>query len=100
MKYATLYDLLRQSNINTENQLMDFYDYSWQYCPYTGISIGGYIIFYKCGTIDHGTHVLVPVAQSDAESDYNATCTEGRVLAYFRMLSHEFLNKDPYIVPE
>ena len=62
MKYAPLSDLLRQYIIKTENQLMDFYDSSWQYFPDTGRSTGAYIIFYQGGPIDHGTHVSVPVA--------------------------------------
>ena len=35
-KCAPLSDLLRQSNLNTEYQFMDFSDYSWQDCPDTG----------------------------------------------------------------
>ena len=58
------------------------------------------MIFYQCGTIDHGTHVTGPVSQSRAGSEYNGACTEGLALAHFRMLIHELLNKDPYIVPE
>ena len=65
----------------------------------TGRSTGVYIIFYQGGSIDHGTHVTGPVAQSSAESEYNAACTSGMALAHFSMLIHEFLNKDPYIVP-
>ena len=79
---------------------MDFYDSSWKYFPDTRISTGAYIIFYQGGPIDHGTHVPVPVAKSSAESDYNAACTAGTALENFRMLIHEFLNKDPDIFPE
>ena len=64
MNDASVFDLLRQASINTDNQLIDFYDYSWKYCPDTGRSIGEYIIFYLGGTIDHGTHIPGPVAQS------------------------------------
>ena len=99
IKYAPLSDLLRQASIKTENHLMYFYDYNWQDCPDTGISTGAYIIFYQGGTIDHGTHVKVPVSQSSAESYYNAAWTVGMDLAHFRMLIHEFLNKDSDIVP-
>ena len=35
-----------------------------------------------------GTHVPGPVAQSSAESEYNAACTAGMALAHFRMLVH------------
>ena len=59
-------DILRQANIKTKNHLVAFSDSSWQDCPDTGRSTGAYIIFYQGGTIDHGTHVPVPVAQSSA----------------------------------
>ena len=65
---APVTDLLRQGNIKTNNHLMDFSDSSWQDFPDTGRSTGAYIIFYQGGTIDHGTHVPVPVAQYSAES--------------------------------
>ena len=93
-------NLLRQASIKTENHLIDFSDYSWQDCTYTGISIGEYIIFYQGGPIEHGTHVPGPVYQSSAESEYNEACTAGMALAHFRMLIHELLSKDPDIVPE
>ena len=64
MKDASLSDLLIQAIINTEKQLMKFSDSSWQDCTDTGRSTGSYIIFYKGGPIDHGTHVPGPVSQS------------------------------------
>ena len=88
MKYEFLSYLLRQANINTENQLMAFYDSSWKYFPYTGRSTGAYIMFYQSVTIDHGTHVPVSVAQSVSESEYNSACTAGTALAHFRILIH------------
>ena len=69
ISYAPVTHLLRQASIKTENHFMDFSDSSWQDCPYTGRSTGAYIIFYQGGTIDHGTHVPGPVAQSSAESE-------------------------------
>ena len=63
---APVTDLLRQTNIKTKNHLMDFSDSIWQDCPDTGISTGTYIIFYQCGSIEHGTHVPGPVAQPSA----------------------------------
>ena len=100
MNDAPVSDLLRQDSINTENQLMDFSDYIWQDCPDTVRSTGAYIIFYQGGPIDHFTRVPEPVAQSSAESEYNAACTARMALARCRMLIHELLNKDPDIVPE
>ena len=67
---------------------MAIYDYSQQYCPDTGRSTGAYIIFYKGGPIYHATHVPGPVAQSSAESEYNAACTAGMDSAHLRMLIH------------
>ena len=100
MKDTPLSDLLRQDNIKTENQLMAFYYYSWKDFPDTERITGEYIIFYKGGTTDHGKHVPVTVAQLSTESEYNAPCTAGMALSHFRILIHELLNKDPYIVPE
>ena len=69
-----------------------FSDSSWQDFPDTGRSTGAYIIFYQGGPIDHGTHFPVPVAQSSAESEYNAACTAGMTLAHFRMLVAELFS--------
>ena len=75
MNDAPLPDLLRKASIKTENQLMAFSDSSWQDCTDTVRSTGAYIIFHQVGTIDHGTHALVPVDQPSAESEYNVSCT-------------------------
>ena len=61
---------------------MYFSNSSWQYCLDTGRSTVAYIIFYKGGPIEHGTHVSVSVTQSSPESEYNAACTA----VMFRML--------------
>ena len=74
---------------------MAFSDSSRQDCSDTGRSKGAYIIFNRGGIIHHGKHFPGPVAQSGAESEYNAACTAGMALAHFRMLIHELLNKDP-----
>ena len=97
---APVTDLLRQSNIMTKNHLMAFSDSSCHDFPDTGRSTGAYIILCQGGTIYHGTHVPGPVAQSSAESDYNAACTAGMALSHFRMLLHELLNEDPDMVPK
>ena len=95
---APVTDLLRQANIKTKNLLMAFSDSSWQDFPDTGRITEACIIFYLGGLIDHGTHVPGTVAQSIAESEYNAACTTGMALAHFRMLIHELLNEDPEMV--
>ena len=68
MKDAPLYDLMIQASINSDNQLMVFYDFSWKYVPYTFRSTGAYIIFYQGGQIYHGTHVPGPVYQSKCKN--------------------------------
>ena len=100
MEDAPLSDLSIRSSINTDNQLMGFSDSTWQDYPDTGQSTGAFIIFYQGGIIYHDTHVPVPVAQSISESEYNTACTAGMVLAHFRVLFNELVNKDPYIFPE
>ena len=92
-------DLLRQTSIKTENNLVAFSYSSWKYCTYTRRSTGAYNIFYQGGPIYHVKHVPGPVAQSSAESEYNIARTEGMALAHFRMAIHELLNKYPDIVP-
>ena len=67
--YANTYDapisgLLRHSIINTENQLMVFSDYRYQYFPDTYRSPGAYIVFYQGLPIYHFARVPCPVAQS------------------------------------
>ena len=79
---------------------MVFSDCNQQDFSRTGISTGAYIIFDQIGPIEHGTYVQGPVAQSSTENKYNESCTTGISLAYFRMLIHELLDKDPDIVPE
>ena len=86
MKHSLLSHLWRQANIDTENQLMDFCDSSWEDCSDTDRSTGSYIIFYHGGTIDYGTHVPGTASQSSAESEYNASFTAGMALTHIRML--------------
>ena len=78
---------------------MAFSDSSWKDCLDTVRSTGAYIILSRW-SIDHGTHVIGTVSQSSSERDYTVAWTAGKDLAHFRMLIHEFLNKDPYIFPE
>ena len=63
MMDATLSDMLIHACINTDNQLIFFYDSSCQYCRDTGRSTGAYTIFYQSGPIDHATHVPGKVDQ-------------------------------------
>ena len=100
MSDAPVSDLLIQASIKTGNHLMAFYDSIWKYFSDTGRITGAYIIFYQCGQFDHGTHVPGPVSQSSAENEYNIACTAGMSLAHFRILIHDFFNKDSDIVTQ
>ena len=93
MKGVPLFDLLRQDRIKTKKKLVVFSDSSWKDCPDTVRSIGAYIIFYQGETINHGTYVTRPAAQSIAESEYNASCTTEMGLSHFSMLNHGLLKK-------
>ena len=50
-------------------------------------------MFYPGGPIDNCTHVPDPVARYNAQSEYNAACTEGMDIAHFRMPNNEFLKR-------
>ena len=50
--------------------------------------------------IDHCTHVPVPVAQSSAESEYNASFTAVMALAHLIILNNDLINKDIDVVPD
>ena len=63
---APVTDILRQANIKTKNHLMAFMILVGNIFHTLEKSTGAHIIFYQCGTIDHGTHVPGPVAQSSA----------------------------------
>ena len=88
MNDAPVYYMLRQDINKNDNHLMAFSDSSWNDFPETVRITGACIIFYQCGEIDHITHVPGPVAQLRTESEYNASCTAGMTLAYFRMFIH------------
>ena len=64
---APLSDLLIQSRINNENQLVVFSHSIWKNFPDTVRSTGAYIVCYQGGPIDHCTHVPGTVAQYSAE---------------------------------
>ena len=96
---AYLSDLLLKAVINTENQLIVFYDSIRKDCPYTFRSTGAYIVFYQVGLTDNCTHVPGPAAQSSSQSDYNAVCMAGMTLGHFRILNNDFLNNDTDVVP-
>ena len=95
---SPLSDLFRQDKINTDEQLIVFYDYIWKDCTYTGRSIGSRIVFYQGEKIDHCTHVPGTFDQYSAESDYNASYTAVMDIEKISMINKKFTNKDSYVV--
>ena len=79
---------------------MVFSDSRCQDCPYTGIVIGSYILFYQGLPIDYCTHVTGTVTQFISESEYNAACTAIMVVSHFRIINNELTNKYLDVVPE
>ena len=57
-------------------------------------------MFYQRVIIDNYICVPCPYDQSSAQSENNSACTTGMALSNFRIINDEFLNKDPYVVPE
>ena len=74
-------------------------DSIWRDCPDTGRITVSYFVFYHGVPIYDFAHVPVPFSQSSAESEYNAACTSGMVLAHFRILNNEMMKNDPDVVP-
>ena len=92
MNDAQVSDLLRQASIKTDNHLMDFL-----------IIVGN--IVQTLAEVQENTLYFINAGQltmshmfQDQFLKYNVACTTGMALAHFRMLIHNFFNKDPYIV--
>ena len=79
-------------------ELVGFSDSSWQDCPDTGRSTGGYKVFFQGGVIDANSFTPVPVALSSAEAEYMSCCNLGAMLCHLRELNYEFdyLSTDEY----
>lgn len=66
----------------SEAPFFAFADSSWQDCPDTSRSTGGYHIIFQGGIVDSATTFPTPVAKSSAEAEYNnASCAAAAVNA-------------------
>jgi hypothetical protein len=99
--YANVVDapvskLIYNQNIDpTTSAFYAFADSSWQDCPDTGRSTGGYYIFFQGGIVDAAMTFPVPVSLSSAEAEYcNASlaCVSINAMA---MLINELSGLDP-----
>ena len=71
---SKLYKVLQENNIETlQDTNVVFTDSSWNNCVDSGRSTGGYIAMLQAGSVDYGSHLLVPVAISSGEAEYIPT---------------------------
>jgi hypothetical protein len=66
-----------------------FADSSWQDCPDTGRSTGGYHIFMQGGIVDSAMTFPTPVALSSAEAEYNNASAASTAVASMSMLTQD-----------
>ena len=75
--------------------LLLFVDSSWQDCPDTGRSTGGFFLYQQGGIIDGGSFVPTPVAMSSAEAEYNALAYAMQRTVNSRQVIHEMNGNHP-----
>ena len=78
-----------------ESPVALFTDSSWQDCPDTGRSTGGYLLYHQGGIIDGGSFVPIPVAMSTAEAEYNALAHAMQATVSNRQTIHELYGNHP-----
>ena len=86
-----VYKILQDHKISP-TKLVGFSDSSWQDCPDTGRSTGGYLIYYYGNLIDAHTSMPVPIAMSSAEAEYMSAYNLCMKLAHLRMLVYDIEN--------
>ena len=93
---SPLAQLLHSQNIDPhQSAFVAFADSSWQDCPDTSRSTGGYHIFVQGGIVDSATTFPVPVALSSAEAEYNNACAACVAINAMAMLVNELAGNDP-----
>ena len=90
-KESPVYQLCQKNGVDCTD-LIGFSDSSWQDCPDTGKSTGGYKIFCQGGLIEANSTMPVPIALSSAEVEYMSCCNLGAMLFHLRELLYEFEN--------
>ena len=84
-----------QTDHKGEAPLVLFTDSSWQDCPDTGRSTGGYYLYQQGGIVDRGCFLPVPVAMSSAEAEYNALAHAMQCTSNTRQVIHELNGNHP-----
>jgi hypothetical protein len=93
---SPLSELLFSNNIDPlESPMYVFADSSWQDCPDTGRSTGGYHIFAQGNIVDSAMTFPVPVALSSAKAEYNNACMACVATNALAMLYNDINGRDP-----
>ena len=87
--------MLHDADIEFDSPFFGMSDSSWQDCPDTGRSTGGFLTFYQGGITDASSNVPDPVAMSSAEAEYNAASVAGMDIVHLRALILEIREEDP-----
>ena len=87
---SPLHNTLQEAKIGLNDKLtVTFTDASWQDCVGTGKSTGGYVTFKSGGSIDHMSHLPIPVALSSEEAEYLAASVACTAAQHIRMLNYD-----------
>jgi hypothetical protein len=89
---SPVYAICQKHNI-TMSEILGFSDSSWQDCPDTGRSTGGYKVFMQGGIIEANSTMPVPVALSSCEAEYMGCCNLGAMICHLRELLYDFIMK-------
>ena len=92
---APISRLLFEYGVDPTAPLITFSDLSWQDCPDSGRSTGGYTTFFQGGVIDSASGLPDPVALSSSEAEYNQACVAAMASNALAMLIQEVRGNDP-----
>jgi hypothetical protein len=88
---SPMYEICSRNKVCV-SEIVGFSDSSWQDCPDTGRSTGGYKIFVQGGLVEAHSSMPVPVALSTAESEYMMCCNLSAMVCHLRELFYDFMN--------
>jgi hypothetical protein len=94
-KQSPLHDKLKEIGAEwaCEHDIITVSDSSFQDCPDTGRSTGGYMCMIQGGVVDAATVVPTIIAHSTGEAEYNTGALAVMATAYKRKIWNELLGK-------
>ncbi|KAG7339618.1 hypothetical protein IV203_025338 [Nitzschia inconspicua] len=104
MKLSPLYQMMIETGnaAHADAPLILFTDSSFQDCPDTTKSTGGYLIFMRGGVVDNSSHLAGVVCHSSCEAEYCHATSGLMAAAFIRKVFNEILgfNSDkPLTIP-